>query len=644
VRRVTAAAFAFTCTVLLALLEGYGRPAFVAVIVSQAFSVALPFLAMLFVARFATRRAPESATAIAALHAGATTTVAVASFGWWWLEPHAVLTSVTGSTMSATAWLGAAGIVLGTAIARGAARTSEPALAREVATGAVVAFLLLGGRAYRAFDHVEAGMRLQAGFLLVGGFVAAGVLAWFLLRGRERLASGIPALLPAVGAVLLLAASRAEGPPPARGDSVLVVLVDTLRADIADEGFAGQTETMPHLARIAAEGTRFTQAISPAPWTLPATMSLVSGWNPHRHGFGRSTSAWDVTQGDPGALHLGPSLREAGYLSAAFVHNPWLRPYYGFARDFFLLRPYHGRAMDGLALAVDWMHSTYGTGAFTLLHLMDPHWPFDAPDGYGPVCRPCEPCESLVEVQYQGASDEVREELRRRYTAEVAYTDTMLGLLWDELGSAGHLERTWVIVTSDHGEEFWEHDRFLHGHSLHDVLLRVPLVVVPPRGRDEWKRGARIEAQVRLEDVGATILDVTGLDTALARDGASLLPLLRGEVEAGERAAVAGYIKSPVDRRYAVRRPPWKAVLTPGVPLWSALYDLKADPGETRSVLFDREAAPLVRLARGGAFRDLSALPAQLDLDVERVPDAPSSPSSPDADTARRLRSLGYAD
>src|SRR6185369_9684353 len=132
-------------------------------------------------------------------------------------------------------------------------------------------------------------------------------------------------------------------------------------------------------ARIAAQGVRFTQAVSPAPWTLPATVSLLSGWNPHRHGFGRTASDWEVLRGNPDALYLAPALRQAGYLTSAFLNNPYLRPWFGFGPGFYLMRPYHGRAVDGAALALDWLHGHIASPSFMLLHLMDPHWPYDAP-------------------------------------------------------------------------------------------------------------------------------------------------------------------------------------------------------------------------------------------------------------------------
>ncbi|MFN2374996.1 MAG: sulfatase, partial [Candidatus Binatia bacterium] len=424
-------------------------------------------------------------------------------------------------------------------------------------------------------------------------------------------------------------------------DSVLLVVIDTLRADIADAGMNGEPPAMPELARIAASGTRFTQAVSPAPWTLPATVSALSGWNPHRHRFGASASDWEVLRGDPKALYLAGALRDTGYLTAAYVNNPYLRPYFGFGEGFYTMRPYHGRAVDGVALALDWLGERAGTPAFTLLHLMDPHWPFDAPPGFGEEPGPCATCDSLVYSVYTPVSDADRAELKRRYTAEVRYTDAMFGRFYDALASSGSLDRTWVIITADHGEEFWEHGHFLHGHSLHDELLRVPLVIIPPRTRDGAERGRRVDVQVRLEDVAATVLEISGLDPSLAPDGRSLVSLATGAADAEERVAVAGYLKSIDDLSWAVRRPPWKAVVSTEMSR-NRLYRLEDDPGELRSLLFNPSIPDSERAGLSAQFFALVRTGRAQGYSVARSVVAGAG-AAPEADTAGRLRSLGYA-
>lgn len=645
---MTSAAAVFCSVVALAFVQGYGVPAFAGTIASDAFDATLPFLGLLLAARFFERRRPDRAQLVHRLHATAQAMLAAMAFGWWWVEPHALAASVTGSSLAAMGWQALAGAAAGFALALVAERTASPAVFRETWLGAGVLLLLVGGRVYRAYDDVEAGARIEAAAAIVAATIAVATSTWLLLRRRPRAAAAIPALAPAVAGVALLAASLAGQPASlSMRDSVLLVVVDTLRADIADDahpveaGVRTMAGEMPELERIAKDGVRFTQAVSPAPWTLPATVSLLSGWNPHRHRYGQSVSAWEVTRGDPEAMALGGALRDAGYLSAAFVNNPYLRPYFGFGNGFYTMRPYHGRALDGVALSLDWLSDHSAVPTFTMLHLMDPHWPYDAPPGFGEPPQPCPSCEALLWAQYGKPKPEEREELERRYAAEVRFTDAMLGRLYDSLSAAGMLERTWVIVTADHGEEFWEHGGLLHGHALWDELLRVPLVVVPPRGREGWRRGVRVDRQVRLEDVAASVFDIAGIDTARARDGRSLLPLVSGAKETADRVSIGGYIKSVDDLTYSVRRPPWKAMVSVVLPR-NRLFDLRVDPGEQHSLLSRKDVPEERQRAIGLAFLGATLSPKELGLDVNRqVPQA--SDRAPDRDTARNLRSLGYA-
>jgi len=288
------------------------------------------------------------------------------------------------------------------------------------------------------------------------------------------------------------------------------------------------------------------------------------------------------------------------------------------------------------------LHAHVDSPSFAVLHLMDPHWPYDAPAGFGAERRPCAVCDSLFWSQYGATTPAQREELERRYAAEVHYTDAMLGRLYDTLDAAGVLEHTWLVVTSDHGEEFWEHGGFLHGHSLGDELLRVPLVVVPPKSQATARRGQRVNVQVRLEDVAATVLDIGGLDARRAPDGRSLLPLMAGTADKEARVSVAGFVKKADDLRSAVRRPPWKAVLSPQAMAGNALFDLAADPGETRNLVFDGSLSESRRKEISRAWLSMFLEPKRLGLRTDREP-VEAGRASPDADTKRQLRSLGYA-
>ncbi|HYC55155.1 MAG TPA: sulfatase [Candidatus Binatia bacterium] len=625
------------CTLLVASWHGYGGVNFAGLILTGAAAAAAPVFVIWALERTIVRAVSAARPWAEALGTLAQSSFLLAAFGWRWLEPHAVLTAWTGGTLHSRWYLAAAGALVGAAVH---AATRRMPAARAIVLAMMAAFLIAGGDAYRAADHVAAGERATAAGVIAAAAMAATLALWAATRLHRSAGVTFFALAAAAGcaAVVLprpVASSRAAS------ESVFLVVVDTLRADAA--GVQGPS-WMPQLARIAREGTRFGQAISPAPWTLPATLSLLSGWNPHRHLAGVSVSPWEVLPGDAQASFLGPALRDAGYVVAAFVNNPYLRPHYGFGSGHLVFRAYHGRAEDGAALALDWQHRIGSRRFFTMLHIMDPHWPFEAPAGAGAAREPCQQCDSLSQLQYTDSAEPVRQEVRRRYRAEVEYTDARLGELYDALTSAGHLEDAWFIVTSDHGEELWDHGGFLHGHTLYDELLRVPLVIVPPRSRQGVQRGNLIGWQVRLEDVAATMLEVCGLDPLLARDGRSLLPMLQTPRArpAAPHMQISGFVKSPVDMRYAVRGWLYKAIVTPENPFATEVFQLFTDARETQNLL-SPQADALARLVAANSMQQLVDAARRTGLQLERKP-AVQAGSMPDADLRRQLESLGYAD
>jgi len=687
---VTASVVALICSLLIARGQGYGGPAIATLLWWNAALAAMP-LALVWIAeravafilrqraapagvtaRTPTRgasdaaaapdaavhaatpvvsagspalSAPRSASAVESASLVAQSSCALAMFGWWWLEPHAVLTAWTGASLSSRWWLAALGAIVGAALAAAAARRRDARCAREVSAGTLVAFLLAGGAMYRAADDVAAGERAVAAATIAAAAATCGLLAYVLARGRLRGAAVVLGAAAAIAIALCMlptAGTQRTAKAGAARESVLLVVIDTLRADAAG-AMPGLKTWMPHLARIAGDGVTFTQAISPAPWTLPATVSLLSGWNPHRHRAGASVSPWEVLPGEPRACYLGPALRDAGYVVGAFVNNPYLRPYFGFGRGHLLFRPYHGTADDGVTLALQWQRRIQGRPFFTMLHVMDPHWPFSAPAGFGAERSDCASCDSLGELQYKPTSEATRREVRARYRAEVEYTDAQLGRLYDALNESGALDSAWLIVTSDHGEELWDHGGFLHGHTLYDELLRVPLVVVPPRSRGGVARGSIAGWQVRLEDVAATILDIAGLDGSLAPDGASLLPLiaLPQSAPVPARVQLSGYVKSPLDMSYALRGHAYKAIFRPDNPFASEVFHVFSDPREKHNLL-SPQADALARLTAGNKLRELQGIVAARGLQLERQP-LPQSSAAPDADLLRQLRSLGYA-
>lgn len=325
--------------------------------------------------------------------------------------------------------------------------------------------------------------------------------------------------------------------PSRAGESrpdVLLVTIDTLRAGhLGYEGY--HRPTSPHIDRLAERGVAFTAAAAQAPMTRLSVASLLTGLHGH---VIESAHQRDRVALAEGFHSLAERLRADGYLTAGFVSNRNLKSGNGFAQGFEHFDQESGmygggeyrRSFDAEQIvdaAVEWLEETE-TGdrpLFLWLHILDPHHPYE-PDEPGPW----EATESErfreLEAEYRSWSvpkmtrhfralaadpNEIRpgeiEYLLGRYDAEILQADRHLGRFfgfWDETRD---LDDTFVVFTSDHGEEFHEHGGFLHSHALFDELIHVPLIVAGPG----FDGGRAVDVQVSLLDVVPTVLRAVGL-------------------------------------------------------------------------------------------------------------------------------------
>ncbi len=392
-----------------------------------------------------------------------------------------------------------------------------------------------------------------------------------------------------------------------RGYNVLLVTIDTLRADRVG-AYGSAAGLTPTLDRLAAEGLRFDTAHTHVPLTLPAHASLMSGRIPPRHGV-RDNGTYRLDAAQPA---LAATLDSAGYQTAAFIGAFVLDARFGLARGFDLYDDNYGerppagradvverRAEQVTAPATAWLRSAQGPW-FAWVHVYDPHEPYAAPEPFA--------------SRYASAA----------YDGEVAYTDHVLGRMLNDLQAAGRLDRTLLIVVSDHGEALGERGERTHGLFAYESTLRVPLIMWC---RDRL-RPAAITEPTGLVDIAPTILDLLGLPFSGA-DGRSLRPPLAGE-EAGQALAQSTYfeaLNANLTRNWA----PLTGVISEGLKLIDLpipeLYDLRADPSEAQN-LYARRPEDARRLERL--------------LDSAAAADARAPGASIDADTAARLRSLGY--
>jgi len=215
------------------------------------------------------------------------------------------------------------------------------------------------------------------------------------------------------------------------------------------------------------------------------------------------------------------------------------------------------------------------------------------------------------------------------YDAEIRHVDEELGRLLDFLESEGLAARTAIVIVADHGEEFHDHGGVLHGFTMFDEQIRVPLIVRLPGLTDA---GATISHQVRMLDVMPTLLESLGIARPEALQGRSLIPLLHGE-EIEELPALSEWGYRPL---VAWRAPPWKLIYN--IHDESAmLFHLGDDPTEQRD-LAAREPRRVASMTQAMTRTLTEALEAGRVFERE-TGDVPLSEAQ-----VEQLRGLGYVD
>jgi len=349
-------------------------------------------------------------------------------------------------------------------------------------------------------------------------------------------------------------------------DRVVLVTIDTLRADHLG-CYGGRWTETPVIDALAERGVRFETTISPAPLTLPAHASLMTGLDPPRHGV-RNNSTFRLDDGFP---TLAERMRERGFATAAFIGAVVLDRQYGLERGFDhyddRMAPRRAAGEFGFAersadrvvdSAIAWLE-TAPERFFLWVHLYDPHAGYKPPDRY--LARsPSHP-----------------------YAGEIAFADAELGRLVERVRSRWAERRTLFAVTSDHGESLGEHGEMTHSLTIYDATQRVPLILSGPG----FTGGKREQRPVRLVDVAPTILALARAEPILDADGRDLLAAPR---EPGGEPSLA-YVETLVPQLdlgwsplLGVRSARFKYIRAPR----PELYDLAADPGETRNLFHAR--------------------------------------------------------
>ena len=445
------------------------------------------------------------------------------------------------------------------------------------------------------------------------------------------------------GALALLAdpvVDTRDAVAPGRPDLALIV-IDTLRADhLGVQGYTARP-TSPRIDAFAARSLRFAEARSASGWTATSLGTVVTGLMPsaHRAGARRerahtpASTRHSVKQRHrltfgglrPDRPTVAELLRREGYQTMGWVDNTFFSAPYGFARGFSRSERYKGDHLVGIAEGVekataflDSLPPRAERAPYLLvLHAIDPHAPyqarvpavpgFEVPESLRAEMKHIEaPGQEAWSVENPWTAGRVdAEAMKVPYDSEIEYMDRVLGPLLDRLDGDG----TGVVLLSDHGEEFSEHGGFSHGRTLFEELLRVPLIVREPGAAPA--RGV-VTSPVSLEGVAATLLGFAGqapppgaaAALPMATDAAlGAMPFLaegayKGDdltgVRIGRLKAVLRHAPGLVSARLQSATRAWERGDMTGS---LAIYDLDADPAETRDVasgLEDEERYPLL--------------------------------------------------
>ena len=494
-----------------------------------------------------------------------------------------------------------------------------------------------------AWDRFDAWLPLPAAAAFVGAALLQVVRWW---RGR----AAPTRLRGALAAFAVLAALRAgtalEAWRAARGPNLLLVSIDTLRADhLGAYGYA--LPTSPTIdARLADEGVTFTDVYSQSPKTTPSHMTLFTSLYPSVHGVELWENGRPAHVLNPAVHTLAEVLKNAGYATAAFTGGAQIDPARGFDQGFDLYTVGGQRRR-----ALRWLGRHRWERFFVFYHTYDVHDPYLPPDEYIRLFDPdyrgrvldavhrLRAQGEMSEAAWEGISRRFWDSVDRDDPRDVAFVERLYDAgirrmdaetirpLLDRLDQLGLARDTLVVFTSDHGEAFGEHGHFQHD-DLYAGTLHVPLVLRWP-GR--LPAGLRIGSRVRLIDVMPTILELLGVSAPPSLQGHSLTPLLHDAYTGpGAEGAVSEYSDARV---YESLRRGGLSYIVDGPE--ERLFDLLRDPGEQQNVLANRPAeAAAMRAALEGWRRNCRALVPLLGPRDGTI--------APSEETARRLRALGY--
>lgn len=418
---------------------------------------------------------------------------------------------------------------------------------------------------------------------------------------------------------------------PARPGRILLISMDTVRADRV-AGY-GRDDLTPALARIGREGVVFSRTYAASNYTLPSTMSILTGLDPKEHGVVN-----EMAEIGADAPTLAQRLRRVGYRTQAFHEGGYLDPRFGFARGFDDYRSREGEWI-GMSLwgVLDWLRAQGDDPYFLFLQTYHAHWPYKGFEDYRrrhperglpsdaeiadlrrryPLSRenayvaPRELPADLIHTctlynqlassfeAFLGCGDKWlhpnfaksghfeadRAALLDAYGASIGRIDRAIDQIRKTLVELGQWEDTLLVVTSDHGEGFFEHGLYMHDYNPYDEVMRVPLVISYPE-KLRFAPRHRVDGLAWHLDIQPTILGLAGLPAPGHAGGLDLSRVAQGQDEIPSDRAVFPSVLRPANRRAR----PWRRVVVQGPHKYVEGHQAYGDP---KGLLFDLARSP----------------------------------------------------
>jgi len=416
------------------------------------------------------------------------------------------------------------------------------------------------------------------------------------------------------------------------GRDIVLIVIDTLRADHVGVYGSAPHPATPEIDRLALRGGWFTESWSSAPWTPPSIMSLMTSLEPAVHGLNLEGDqlAEIVPAFPPEGSSLAEILRFNGYRTLAVTAGGGVGEVFGFGRGFDrYFQPPDRPDTDveaGVDLAIEWLAEESTKPTFLFFHTYEVHLP------------------NTHEVFDGGTDPESR--AVASYASDLSVADHHIGRLFTALESSGRLDRSIVVVTSDHGENLY--DRTLagrpvdHGHHLYAELLRVPLVMVAP---GLVPAGRSIGEPARLLDVLPTVCSLVGISLdGTPHQGRDLRPVLQGWGSVEPAPEIFSWAPLQGPKWGVLRTHDWTYIESPEITSdqwWGdvvvppvALYDRAGDPDEFMNLA---NSHPEIVGAMASRVAERQGLNADLRSDL-------GTAESLAVDAADALRELGYLD